>query len=139
MSSGQTQPDEIGAKPVEAPLPKSRKALARVQRELSQEDLASPGVQKMLIEELDRAEEENIELKVFQEKFHSADKDLAVSKQKIKGWTAMEIVSTGCIAAGAAAFAYAPEAAKTQYGGWIAVGFGGVLTAIGIAAKAIRL
>lgn len=139
MSIGQPQPDETGARPVDTPLPKSRKALAGVQRELSQEDLASPGVQKMLIEELERAEEENIELRAFREKFHGADKELGIAKQKIKGWTAMEILSTGCIAVGAAAFAYLPEAVKTKYGGWVAVAFGGVLTLIGILAKTTRL
>ena len=139
MSDSQPQPDEVGARPVDAPLPKSRKALARVQRELSQEDLATPGVQKMLIEELERAEEENNELKMFRDKFYTSDKELAVTKQKLKGWTAMEIISTACIAAGAAAFAYAPEASMTKYGGWVAAAFGFVLTGIGIIAKAIRI
>ena len=93
----------------------------------------------MLIEELERAEEEVGELKTFREKFHVVDKDLAVTKQKVKGWTAMEMISTACIAAGAGAFAYAPEAAHSSYGGWVAVVFGIVLTSIGITAKAIRL
>jgi hypothetical protein len=135
----QPQPDEHGAQPIEAPVFKTRKALARVPRELSQEDLATPGVQKMLIEELERAEEDVSELKAFRDKFHVADKDLAVTKQKVKGWTAMEMISTACIAVGAAAFAYAPEAAKTPSGGWIAAGSGAVLMVIGIIAKAIRL
>ena len=139
MSVSQPQPDERGALPVDAPLFKSRKALARVSRELTQEDLGTAGVQKMLVEELDRAEEEVTELRGLREKFHAADKELAVTKQKVKGWSAMEMISTACIAAGAAAFAYAPEAAHSTYGGWVAVAFGVVLTAIGITAKAIRI
>lgn len=139
MSTSLPQPDERGALPVDAPLLKSRKALARVPRELAPEDLANPGVQKMLIEELERAEEETTELKGFREKFYGADKDLAVTKQKLTGWSAMEMISTACIASGAAAFAYAPEAANTAHGGWVAVAFGVVLTAIGIIAKAIRI
>jgi hypothetical protein len=46
--TSQPQPDESGAYPVEAQIPKTRKALSRVKRELSEEDLATPGVQKML-------------------------------------------------------------------------------------------
>jgi hypothetical protein len=93
----------------------------------------------MLIEELERAEDEILELRAFRDKFYATDKDLAVSVQKVKGWTSMEIISTACIAAGAAAFAYAPELTKTQYGGWVAGAFGLILTAMGILAKAIRL
>jgi hypothetical protein len=93
----------------------------------------------MLVEELERVEDENNDLKNFREKFNTADKDLAVANQKLKGWQSMEIISTGCIAVGAAALVYVPEAWKTQPNGWIALIFGGVLTVIGIVAKAIRL
>jgi hypothetical protein len=137
--TGQPEPDEHGAQLVDASLIKTRKALAGVPRQLTPADLATPGVQKMLIEELERAEEEVSELKTFRDKFHVADKELAVTKQKIRGWAAMEIISTGCIAGGAAAFAYAPVETHTQYGGWVAAAFGAVLTAIGIIAKRIRL
>lgn len=93
----------------------------------------------MLVEELERVEDENIELKSFREKFHAADRDLAISKEKQKNWTSMEIISTGCIAVGAAAFVYVPEAWKTQPNGWIALVFGAVVTLVGIVAKAIRI
>jgi hypothetical protein len=134
-----TQPDESGAYPVEAQVPKTRKALSRLTRELTEEDLATPGVQKMLIEELERAEEENTQLKNFREKFHAADRDNAVAKQKLRGWSSMEMISTACIAVGAAALAYAPEAGKHGQDGWVAVAFGAVLTIIGIVAKVIKL
>ncbi len=139
MSVNAYQPDESGAKPVETPVFKTRKALSRLKRELSEDDLATPGVQKMLVEELERAEEENRELEAFRNKFYTADKNLAVSEEKQKHWLSMEIISTGCIAIGAAALVYVPEAWKTQPNGWIALIFGGVLTLVGIVAKAIRL
>ena len=139
MSVNQSQPDESGAKPVQTPILKSRKALSRLKRELTEEDLSTPGVQKMLVEELERAEEENNDLKSFRDRFHIANTDLAVSKQKLKGWTSLEMVSTACIAVGAAALVYVPEAWKCQPSGWIALVFGLVLTLIGILAKAIRL
>jgi|ERR1017187_2057469 septal ring factor EnvC (AmiA/AmiB activator) len=139
MNVNLLQPDDTGAKPVAEQLPKVRKALSRLKRELSDEELATPGVQKMLVEELERVEDENNDLKNFREKFNTADKDLAVANQKLKGWQSMEIISTGCIAVGAAALVYVPEAWKTQPNGWIALIFGGVLTVIGIVAKAIRL
>jgi hypothetical protein len=133
------QPDETGARPVQVQLPKTRKALARLKRELSDEELATPGVQKMLVEELERVEEENIDLRAFREKFHEAERRVAVMDEKLKGQMSIEIISTGCIAVGAAALVYVPEAWKTQPSGWICLVFGAVLTLVGIGAKAVRL
>jgi hypothetical protein len=133
------QPDEVGARPVTGQVPKARRTLALLKRELSDEELSSPVVGKMLVEELERAEEEIVELKTFRDKFTEADKRVAVQNEKLKGNVAIEIISTGCIAAGAAALVYAPEAWKSQPNGWISVIFGGVLTIAGIVAKAIRL
>lgn len=139
MPPSDLQPDETGAKQVDVPIPKARKALARLKRELSDEDLANPGVQKMLVAELDRMEEENSDLSTFRTKYFDTDKRVAVLDEKLKTWTAMEIISTGCIAVGAAALVYAPEAWKCQPDGWIAVVFGAIVTVVGIVAKAIRL
>jgi hypothetical protein len=139
MNESELQPDETGASPVQVPIPKKRKALARLKRELNDEELATPGVQKMLVEELERVEEENIELCKFREKFFAADKELAVKTEKLRGWGSMEVISTGCIAVGAAALVYVPEAWRTQPNGWIALTFGFVLTLVGILAKVIRI
>ena len=90
-------------------------------------------------QELERVEEENIELCKFREKFFAADKELAVKTEKLRGWGSMEVISTGCIAVGAAALVYVPEAWRTQPNGWIALTFGFVLTLVGILAKVIRI
>jgi hypothetical protein len=140
MPLEELQPDEAGAKPVTTPLaPKTRKALSRLKRELSDEELASPGVQKMLVEELEKVEEEKSDLSMFKEKFHQADKDLAVLKEKHRRYISAEIISGACLAVGAAALGYAPNVWAHQPSGWLAVAFGVVLTVMGIAAKAIRL
>ena len=55
--------------------------MSNVRRELSEEELSSPAVQRMLLDELDRLETEAGELKEFKEfkdRFYSADKDAAV-------------------------------------------------------------
>ena len=134
-----TQPDEAGSKPI-APeeASKARRALSSLKRELSDDDLSSPGVQKLLLDYLERAEEENAKLKVFQEKYHQADKRNDVLEQKLKTNTAVEIVSTGCLAIGAAAIVYAPVVWATQPTGYIALSFGIILTGVGIGAKVFR-
>jgi hypothetical protein len=139
MPTDQQQPDETGAKTVALDLPKVRKALSRMSRELTEPELRSTGVHKMLVEELERAEAEIGDLKKFRQQFHSADKELAVATHRLRNWGSMDVMSTGCIAVGAAALVYAPEAWKCQPNGWIAVVFGAVLTLTGIVAKAIRL
>jgi hypothetical protein len=134
------QPDEVGAVPVSGTnSPKvSRRALSRLKRELTDEELSSAGVQKMLLESLARAEEENEELKTFRDKYYGADKQLSVLQEKLKTSAALEVVSMGTLAAGTAAMAYAPTLWASQPSGWIVLAFGVVLTAVGIFAKVIR-
>lgn len=140
MQTDDTQPNETGSKPTVVPedVPKARRALSRLKRELSDDDLGSPGVQKMLLDYLERAEDENESLKSFREKFHQVDKRNDVLQEKLKTNTAAEVVSTGCIAIGAAAIVYAPVAWSSQPTGWIALAFGIILTGVGIVAKVIR-
>lgn len=126
-------------KPISSQILKIRKVFSRLNRELSEEELATPGVQKMLVAYLEQVVAENTENREFQQKFYKKDKELAVAKEKQKNWLTMEIISTGCIAVGAAALVFVPEAWKTQPNGWIALVLGSLVTLIGIAAKAIRL
>jgi hypothetical protein len=135
----ETQPDEAGAVPVSGTnSPKSRRALSRLKRELTDEELSSAGVQKMLLEYLARAEEENEELKTFRDKYYHVDKQLGILQEKLKTSAASEVVSMGSLAAGAAAMAYSPTLWASQPSGWIVLAFGVVLTAVGIFAKVIR-
>jgi len=139
MPTSQSQPDESGAQRVETQIPKTRKALSLVKRELSESDLKNPGVQKMLMDDLERAEDEISELKTYRDKFYTADRDLAVTKEKLKTRWSIELITTGCIALGAAVLANLPEAWKHQPYGWLVLVIGGTLTVVGILAKAIRL
>lgn len=139
MPMNELQPDEVGATPVEPRPNKVGRALASVKRELTDEDLASPGAQKMLLEELERLREDNVTTHVFRNKFHDTDKQLAVATEKLKHNVAVEIVTSGCLAIGAAALGYVPAAWSHQPDGWIALIFGVVLLIVGIIAKAIKL
>ena len=131
--------DESGAVPITGHDPKTRKTLSRIKIELSDEELASSGVQKMLVEELGRCQDAISTMEVFREKYHKADKDLALALEKNKHNISIEIISGSCLAAGAAAFGYAPSLTSLPIAGWIAVAFGLLLTAAGVLAKAIQL
>jgi hypothetical protein len=139
MPISDPQPDEAGSKPVtEEEAPKSHRAFSRLKRELSDDDLNSPGVQKLLLEYLAQAEEEVVSLKSFQDKYHEADKKNGVLEEKLKVDVAAEVLSTGTIAVGAAALVYGSSEWSHQPIGAIAVAFGAVLTLVGILAKVIR-
>lgn len=137
--SSDIAPDERGSVPVAQQDPKTRKSFARIKLELSDDELSSPGVQKMLVEELGRTQELLASMEEYREKFYKVDKELAVEKEKGKKNLAFELISGGCLAVGAAVFGYAPSLTTLPLAGWMAVTAGAVLTLIGIGAKAIML
>lgn len=118
--------------------PSRRKALSSLKRDLSDEELASPAVQKLLLDEIERLEEENTELSGFRARFHDCDKRAAVLDQKSKVNTAQEIISLSCITIGGAALGYAPSVWNVQPTGSMALIFGLVLVLFGVFAKAIK-
>ena len=133
------QPDEAGSKPITPEeAPKSHRALSRLKRELSDDELASPGVLKLLLDLLERAESENAELRSLREKYHQAEKRNGVLEEKLKTNTAVDAISMGCLAVGGAALGYAPSIWSSQLMGLIALLFGIVVTGVGIAAKVVR-
>ena len=140
MATSEIQPEESGSKPVTAEeAPKPHRAFSRLKRELSDEELNSSGVQKLLLDILAQAEDEIAALKSFRDKFYEADKRIGVLEEKGRVHIAAEVLSTGAIAVGAAALVYAPSVWSTEpTTGAIALAFGAVLTLIGIAAKVIQ-
>ncbi|MEY1638430.1 hypothetical protein [Tenuifilum osseticum] len=73
-----------------------------IKRDLNEEDLKSPAVQRLLLSENDKLEHQVHRLEIFEEKFHSLDKECAVLKEKVSQNTAFEIIFTTCIAIGSA-------------------------------------
>jgi len=138
MPIDEVQPEEAGASPVSSQEPKARRALSRLKRELTDDELASPGVQKLLLDLLERTEEENSALKRFRDQYYQSDKQKDILAEKLKTHVALEVVSTGCVAVGAAAIVYSPVAWEHQPNGVIALGFGIVMTIVGIVAKVVR-
>lgn len=115
-----------------------RRAFASSHRELSDKELLSPAVQKLLLDEIDRLEGDNAELGGYRSRFHDADKKAAVLQQKQAISIAHEIISLSCITVGGAALGYAPSVWTSQPTGGIALAFGVVLVFGGIVAKAVK-
>ena len=69
---------------------------ANVKRELSEEELASPVVQKLLLNENYRMEEEIKRLKEIETLYHTKDKAAAILEEKLKKAAGTEVLYTAC-------------------------------------------
>jgi hypothetical protein len=116
---------------------KGRRSFSRARRELTDEELGHPAVQKMMMDELDRLDGENGELKLYVEKFHGADKNSAILSEKLKKENAREIVFGAMMTIGAAAIGFAPTAGANGSPNYIILTFGAILVAAGIASKVV--
>lgn len=117
---------------------KRRRSFGKVRRELSDEELDTSGVQKMLLDEVDRLEGAEIDLKSTLEKFHDATTQLEVAKEKLKTHNSFDLISTGTVAVGSLLFGAAFNWKNDSALFWILIILGVVLIVIGIAAKVKR-
>lgn len=118
------------------PMPKGKQAFQNVNRKLSDDDLTNPAVGKLLLNEKDRLEIENDELKDYQDRFYETDKKVAVVQEKNKTHLATEITSVGCIAMGGVLLGHG----ISEPSNWI-IGCGALVFIIGIVAifaKAVK-
>lgn len=139
MRRAEAQPEEIGALPIRQATPKGRKALARLKRELTEDEASQPGVHKMIVEELERVEGENRELRGFRDKFHEVDKRVAILETERGRSIAWEVLSTGSISVGSVMVGFASSVWSSQPIGWQVLACGSVLLVIGIVSRCVRL
>lgn len=146
MSNKQTQDEEpeepeapaVGSK--EAPHTKGKRMSFRgIRRELSDDELKSLGVQKMLLDELDRVDAELAEAKGFEDKFHGVDKKEAVLTEKFKTHTVVEVLSAATLATGAIIIGYVVGIWENQPTAGVFLVVGMLLLLAGLLAKAIKL
>lgn len=117
--------------------PKSRKAFSKLRRELSDEELNSTAVQKLLLDNLDQLQSTNFELEIFEEKFHIVDKQKAVLEEKLKSSQSSEILFTFTLTIGAAIMGLAPTFWTTGYG-WLIIIVGFLLVLGGLISKFVN-
>ncbi|PLX89516.1 MAG: hypothetical protein C0618_01025 [Desulfuromonas sp.] len=117
---------------------KGRRAFINVRRELSDEELSSPAVQRMLIDDIERLEKEKFELSEYQERFHESDKRAAILEEQVKKSLSQEVVFGVCLTVGAASLGYAPAVWSSPPSGWLAIAFGIILIGGGIASRVVK-
>lgn len=129
------EPPEEEVTPSEQP--KGRPSFARLRRSLTEDELSSSGISKILLEDLHRVEGEKGRLLKYEESFHVADKKVAVLEEKLKRSLSAEIISGGTLAVGAALLGYAPNVWSSQPSGWLCIFFGSILIVSGIFSKVL--
>lgn len=117
------------------PASKPSRPLSKLQRELKEEDLDSPGVKRLILAEIDRLEAALDEAKEFREKFYKADKEQAIAEERLKTNVSIDIIYGVCLSVGAAFLGLAPSFWKDQPYGMVALILGVFLMGGGVAAK----
>ncbi len=121
-----------------AQAPKARRAFSKVRRELSEEELSSPAVHRLLLDELDQLEQQVVELSDFRDRFHKTDKEKAVLEERIRKSIASEIIFGLCLTVGAALIGLTPFLWATKPQGPLSLGVGVILIIGGIISRAVR-
>lgn len=110
---------------------------SRLRRELSEEDLTNPAVQKLIISDIDKLEARISDLEDFQVKFYETEKDKAVLQEKLKGHNSHEILYSFCLSAGSGLLGIS-SLFEMKEEGWIFLTIGGLLIVGGILSKYVK-
>jgi hypothetical protein len=122
-----------------APTSGRRPSFRDIRRQLTEEELKQPGVQKLLIEDFERAEMECETLRSFVEKYHEADKQVGILRERSKVDKALEIATSIGLVGGGAIFSLAPSFwAVNTFQGVAAIVIGLLFVGGAIAAKAAQ-
>ena len=119
---------------------KGRSVFRNVRRELTEDELSNPAVKRMLLGDIERLEDENSALKNFENRYHEADKETAVLKEKLKNSNSGEILSSVCLMVGSALLGLAPAvigSSETSFG-WVGLAFAVVLITGGVFSKVMK-
>ena len=113
----------------------SRKAFSKLAVELTDDELKTSGVQKMLLAEISRLEYTVIKSESYKEKFHQADKDKAILIEKEKTFIFSEILYSLSLTLGAVLIGLVPSMTTNK----VVIGAIGVIFVLGaVIAKVIK-
>jgi len=118
--------------------PKTRRAFSKLAMELTQEELESSGVQKLLLAEISRLEQDNFRLSSFQDQFHEADKGREILKERSRKSTFMEILYSLGLTLGAALVGLTPSFNAAGADGWITLVIGTMMILGAVVARLVR-
>ena len=109
--------EDTGAEPVSSTGLKKppRQFIRSGLRKLTEKETTSPAVVEVLLEDVDRLEQEKNVLVTFRDKYYSADKKAAILESQISSWQRGDVLYTICIAIGSALLGGAPSFTGIQF------------------------
>ena len=110
---------------------------AKATRVLSDEEMNSSAVQKLLLSENDRKDREIDRLKSVEQLYYKRDKEASVLEEKLKQSTSAEILFTIC-ETGGSALAGVSGIFWNYRGGWLLLVIGGLFIVGGILFKFVK-
>ena len=121
---------------------------SNLKREISEEDLKSPAVQRILLGEVDKLENKLLfledklgvisrRLTELQDNYHKTDKEKAILEEKLKKSKSQEILYSFCLSAGSVIIGFAKVVWDQGLGG-IFLGLGMFLIIGGIITKSVQ-
>lgn len=134
-----TEPEvtDVGISLPAPKVPGGRRSLSRVRREMTDEELAQPAFQKLMMDELERLDRACEDLLPYRDKFAEADKRCAILTEKLKPKVAADVFFGGCTTIGSIMVGLAPSVWTVGVVGYAILGLGIALVGAGIAAKVI--
>jgi len=141
--AGQLGPPTTGAPapPAAGPsVPPSgkRQAFRDIRRQLTDTDLTSPGVQMLILDELERAESQCELLQVFVDRYHDADKRAAVLEERGRTARSVELLFGVGVGVGCAIIGLAPFFWNNRAQGVLTLIVGAVLVAGAVIARSVK-
>lgn len=116
-----------------------RRSFSNLRRELTDEELTSAAVQRMLLDEIERLDSECDDLRVTRDKFYACDKRVGVLEERFKARISLEIMHVTCFLLSGSALGYAASNWASQPTvSILALIFGGVLAVAGVVAKVVK-
>jgi hypothetical protein len=116
-----------------------RQSFRGIRRELQEVELANPGVQRLILEDLETAESECEALREYVDRYHEADKRAAVLEEKLRAHTALEILFAVGLGIGFAIVGLAPYFWDGTLRGPAVLAVGTVLIICSVAARIVKL
>jgi hypothetical protein len=107
-------PDDAGAVPVAAEDAMTKDALAGVDRSLQLSDLKEIGVQKMVLDRLDKTEAQNRRLEKMRIEYYETREQLAVAESSLKRLNSLDVMQDAGLSVGSLLIGFLPSA----WGNW---------------------
>lgn len=98
--------DSLPVDTISMEMKQESKPLSGLNRQLSEDDLKSPGVRKLLLGQLDEYETCKSKLEITITNFHSKDKETAVLTEKLKSFVSFDWIYTSLLTVGSILIGY---------------------------------